>query len=82
MPIEAEADFKPTMVMHPIRPDVDGKDLTEYRDPAGKQLFVDLAKVARSQGSGFVPYLWPKHDQSTPLRNERYSLTKGVIYRP
>ena len=65
-------DFQPAMIMHPIRPDMDGKDLSNYTDPTGKHIFVDFASVAKSQGSGFVPYMWPKPGQSAAVRKLSY----------
>jgi len=40
-------DLTPRMVMHPMKPELDGKDLTDYKDPAGKHLFVEFADMAR-----------------------------------
>jgi methyl-accepting chemotaxis protein len=53
-------DMHPTMVMHPVSSELDGKDLSDYRDPKGTALFVEFVKVVRAQGSGFVSYLWPR----------------------
>jgi methyl-accepting chemotaxis protein len=53
-------DMQPRMVMHPIKPELDGKDLTSFKDPNGKALFVEFANVARKDGAGFVDYEWPK----------------------
>jgi methyl-accepting chemotaxis protein len=65
-------DLQPAMVMHPIRPDLNGKDLTNYQDPTGKRIFVEFARVAGSQGSGYVDYVWPKPGNSTPVRKISY----------
>ena len=46
--------------MHPIKPELDGKDLSQFNDKNGKVIFVEFSKVAREQGSGFVDYVWPK----------------------
>ncbi|WP_213290328.1 methyl-accepting chemotaxis protein [Bradyrhizobium sp. sGM-13] len=53
-------DMHPKMVMHPIRPEMNGNDLSAYKDPNGKLLFVDFVNTVRKDGSGFVPYEWPK----------------------
>ncbi|WP_158107978.1 methyl-accepting chemotaxis protein [Vibrio furnissii] len=53
-------DLTPTMVMHPFKPQLDGKALSEVKDPNGKALFVEMAHRARDQGEGVVYYLWPK----------------------
>ncbi|MBO0215380.1 methyl-accepting chemotaxis protein [Vibrio sp. Vb2880] len=53
-------DLTPIMVMHPFKPQLDGKALSEVKDPNGKALFVEMAHRARDQGEGVVYYLWPK----------------------
>ena len=53
-------DMHPKMVMHPIKPEMNGNDLSAYKDPNGKLLFVDFVDTVRKNGAGFVPYEWPK----------------------
>ena len=53
-------DMHPKMVMHPIKPEMNGNDLSAYKDPNGKLLFVDFVNAVKKDGSGFVPYEWPK----------------------
>jgi len=53
-------DMHPRMVMHPIKPEMVGNDLSNYKDPNGKLLFVDFVEAVKKDGSGFVPYEWPK----------------------
>jgi methyl-accepting chemotaxis protein len=53
-------DMQPRMVMHPVKPEMNGKDLASYKDPNGKLLFVDMVDVVKKDGAGFVPYEWPK----------------------
>src|SRR6266702_7862256 len=53
-------DMQPRMVMHPIKPEMNGSDLSTYKDPNGKKLFVDFVEAVRKDGAGFVPYEWPK----------------------
>jgi PAS domain S-box-containing protein len=55
-------DQTPRMVMHPYRPDLDGQDLTDYADPQGTRLFVEMVKTVKANGSGFVPYMWQWKD--------------------
>ncbi len=61
-------DMQPRMVMHPIKPEMNGNDISTYKDPNGKALFVDFVDVVRKDGAGFVPYEWPKpgFDQPQP----------------
>ncbi len=53
-------DMQPRMVMHPMKPEMNGNDLSTYKDPNGKTLFVDFVNAVRKDGAGFVPYEWPK----------------------
>ncbi len=53
-------DYKPTMVMHPTNPKLDGQDLSDYKDPNGVKLFVEMADVAKKSGRGEVKYDWAK----------------------
>ncbi|WOH64484.1 methyl-accepting chemotaxis protein [Bradyrhizobium sp. BWA-3-5] len=53
-------DMHPKMVMHPIKPEMNGSDLSNYKDPNGNLLFVDFVKTVQKDGSGFVGYEWPK----------------------
>ena len=53
-------DMQPRMVMHPARPELDGKDLSTYSDPNGTKLFIDAVEVVRQHGKGFIEYEWPK----------------------
>ncbi|ROQ90171.1 cache domain-containing protein [Desulfosoma caldarium] len=65
-------DLKPVMVMHPIKPELDGKDLADFKDPNGKHLFVEFVKVCREKGAGFVDYLWPKPGMEKPVPKVSY----------
>jgi methyl-accepting chemotaxis protein len=53
-------DLQDIMVMHPIKPELDGKKLDQIKDKNGKLLFVEFNKTVKANGSGFVDYLWPK----------------------
>ncbi len=48
------------MVMHPIKPSLDGKGLNEMRDVNGVYLFVSMNDLVEEKGEGWVPYSWPK----------------------
>ena len=53
-------DLHPTMVMHPVQPQLEGQDLSAFRDPNGKVLFQEMVATVGNQGAGFVSYMWPK----------------------
>ncbi len=59
------------MLMHPIKPELVGKSLAGFTDPAGHHLFTDLAEAANRPGGAFVDYLWakPGHDQPVPKKS-------------
>ncbi|MFZ1916733.1 MAG: methyl-accepting chemotaxis protein [Terriglobales bacterium] len=59
-------DEHPTMIMHPMKPELDGKDLTTVTDASGKALFVECVKAAQAPDGGYVHYQWsrPGQDQS------------------
>ena len=59
-------DMGPRMVMHPMKPAMNGTDLSAYKDPFGKRIFVEFADTVRTQGQGFVDYAWPKPGSDTP----------------
>jgi methyl-accepting chemotaxis protein len=60
-------DLTPKMIMHPYKPELDGKDLTDYKDPNGKALFVEFVKVCKEKGEGLVDYMWPKPGETAPV---------------
>ncbi|GKS99913.1 cache domain-containing protein [Acidovorax sp. SUPP3434] len=68
-------DMHPRMVMHPVRPELNGKDLTDNKDPNGKPLFMEFVRTVQASGAGFVPYLWPKPGSEAPV--EKTSYVKG-----
>jgi methyl-accepting chemotaxis protein len=65
-------DQQPRMVMHPIKPELNGKDLSDIKDPSGKPIFVEFVKVAKEKGGGFVNYNWPKPGEDKPVAKTSY----------
>ncbi|RXG89225.1 methyl-accepting chemotaxis protein [Bradyrhizobium zhanjiangense] len=65
-------DMAPKMVMHPIKPELDGKDLSGMKDPAGNALFMGFVDVVNKQGAGFYGYLWPKPGFDQPVGKISY----------
>ncbi len=60
-------DTTPRMIMHPYRPSMIGMDLTDYRDPKGKNFFVDIVKIVKTNGDGYVDYKWQWKDDSLTI---------------
>ena len=65
-------DMQVHMLMHPIRPELDGKDLSGTTDPTGKHLFVSFVDTVKKDGQGFVEYLWPKPGHDQPVAKVSY----------
>lgn len=63
---------EPRMLMHPIKPEMNGQLVADEKDPNGKALFVDMATVAKRDGAGFVDYEWPKPGVSKPVPKTTY----------
>ncbi len=59
-------DMRPSMIMHPAKPELDGTDLSDYADPDGTLLFVEFVNVVTAEGAGFVEYQWPKPGEDEP----------------
>lgn len=53
-------DMTPVMVMHPIKPALEGKNLSTVKDPNGKALFNEFVATVKHGGAGYVGYHWPK----------------------
>jgi len=65
-------DLQPRMVMHPYKPELNGKDLTDTKDTTGKAIFVEFVKVCKEKGGGLVNYLWPKPGEQDPVTKVSY----------
>lgn len=65
-------DMHPTMVMHPMKPALNGKDVSDVKDPTGKAIFVEFAKAARGTSGAFVLYQWPKPGSEKPVQKLSY----------
>jgi len=68
-------DMTPRVLMHPAKPELDGKDVSDLKDPTGKRLFVAFVDTVKKDGAGFVSYLWPKPGFSDPV--PKLSYVKG-----
>ncbi|MGE4504083.1 MAG: methyl-accepting chemotaxis protein [Desulfovibrionaceae bacterium] len=59
-------DTNSAMVMHPIKPELDNKDMSGFKDSVGKNIFAEMSVVAKQSGEGYVDYLWEKPGESQP----------------
>ncbi len=53
-------DFNAGMVLHPQKPEMNNKDMNDFKDPTGKRIFTEFAEVAKKHGEGVVYYQWQK----------------------
>ncbi|WP_031358204.1 methyl-accepting chemotaxis protein [Caballeronia sordidicola] len=60
------------MLMHPIKPELDGRDMSNFTDPAGNHLFQEIAEADRN-GGGFISYVWPKPGSAEPVSKMSYA---------
>ncbi|MCX7934911.1 MAG: cache domain-containing protein, partial [Planctomycetota bacterium] len=60
-------DLHPRMVMHPYRPDLNGQDLSDFRDLRGARIFVEFADLVRQKGGGYIEYVWQWKDDPKRL---------------
>ncbi|MFH2061168.1 MAG: methyl-accepting chemotaxis protein [Pseudomonadota bacterium] len=75
----------PKMVMHPIIPSLDGNvmDDPKYNCAMGtkKSLFLAFLDVCKTNGEGYVDYVWPK-PTADGLTEDQPKLSYVRIYRP
>ena len=60
-------DMQGKMIMDPYIPDLVGKDLINFKDQNGKEIFAEFIKVCREKEQGFVDYLWPMYEGKRPV---------------
>ncbi len=68
-------DMQPRMIMHPIKPQLDGQILSGMTDPTGLHLFVAMVELVKARGEGTLPYMWPKPGSEAPV--PKLSYVKG-----
>ena len=65
-------DMTPVMVFHPVNAALNGKNLSDYKDPDGKHLFVEMVDVCKKDGEGTVGYKWAKPGFNEPVDKLSY----------
>ncbi|WP_086481608.1 methyl-accepting chemotaxis protein [Oceanospirillum sanctuarii] len=65
-------DMQAVVVMHPIKPALNGKDLSKLEDPNGKRLFQSFVDTVKAKGRGNEGYLWPKPGFDQPVEKVSY----------
>ncbi|HNY66988.1 MAG TPA: cache domain-containing protein [Deltaproteobacteria bacterium] len=62
-------DMSAVVLMHPVAPELVGKDCTAIKDAAGKYFGAEMKHKAHKTGSGWASYLWPN-----PAKNKQPEL--------
>ncbi|PPU75306.1 MULTISPECIES: methyl-accepting chemotaxis protein [Xanthomonas] len=70
-------DQAPVMLMHPTRPDLNGKPLNDVLSPDGKRIFPAFVTAAQA-GGGYVDYTWAKPGKQDPVSKTSYA----ALYKP
>lgn len=65
-------DTKPSMVIHPIYQDLNGKDLSDYKNPEGRKIFVEMLSLAREKKNGFLQYMWANPGENKAVNKLSY----------
>ena len=59
-------DLNGVIIVHPIKPQLNGKNLYNLKDKKGNQIFKMMIDVCKKKGKGFVKYWWTKPGSSVP----------------
>ena len=65
-------DLTPKTIMHPVQPDLEGRDMTDFVDADGHRFAAEFAEIAREEGAGFVTYQWPRPGEDEPTTKVSY----------
>lgn len=65
-------DKDAVMIVHPIKPNLNGKDLSTFKSADGQFLFSEIVKLAKAKGEGIIHYSWPKPGFDEPVDKISY----------
>jgi len=57
-------DTVPRMLLHPYRADLEGRDVSDFRDDNGLRVFYEFTRAVREEAEGYVEYLWQWKDDA------------------
>ncbi|MDA2921592.1 cache domain-containing protein, partial [Desulfobacterota bacterium AH_259_B03_O07] len=60
------------VIFHPIQPELEGKNIIDLKDVDGKALFQEMIETAKTQGSGWIGYMYQKPGESKPSKKSSY----------
>ena len=68
-------DLDTRMIMHPVKPELEGKDTSQLEDANGKRFGAAITEQARRAERGMVDYVWPKPGSTQPVPKIAYYAT-------
>ncbi|OGU06594.1 MAG: hypothetical protein A2075_08400 [Geobacteraceae bacterium GWC2_58_44] len=71
-------DLQTKIIMHPIKPELEGKIAGQVKDADGKFVFSEFVRVTQENGAGFVAYTWPKPGEQSAAPKISYV----KLYKP
>lgn len=66
------ANLNGTMVMDPYQSHLDGQNLLDWTDPNGQPTFKMMTEMLKTDGEGYLSYLWPKYGGEKPVPTIAY----------
>jgi len=66
------ADMNGTILMHPANPELETKSILDLKDVNGKAFMREFIETAKTKGSGWVDYMWPKPGEKKPAKKLSY----------
>jgi cytochrome c len=66
------ADMNGTILMHPANPEHETKSILDMKDANGKTFMREFVETAKTKGSGWVEYMWPKPGEKKPSKKLSY----------
>ncbi len=66
------ADMNGVILMHPANPELETKSILDLKDANGKAFMREFVETAKTKGSGWVEYMWPKPGEKTPSKKLSY----------
>lgn len=54
-------DMNLKMVLHPLKPEMNGSDISAYTSPSGKKIFAEMNEAIKKDKEGWYNYSWPKN---------------------
>lgn len=71
-------DLDAITLLNPAQPELEGKTMSDLKDSTGKYFILEMIKICKERGDGFVEYLWPKSFNEKPSLKIAYV----KLYKP